>query len=620
MVIYNKVRVMMMSALLLGTGLTGFAQEPDKNKEERERLNREMTLERDYDPIVQDATKVMTLPAVREISVSKRPITYSDYALPVLPAKEMNLLPPGKVTTELLHSKRDGYLHFGGGTLANLTGDFGYHFLNTETDLLGVYFSHRSTNGNVAFDNDSIGKRKAKINDNLGGLDFKHHFDKATLTLGGNFGYSMFNYYGFPTNVYLSNVWAPSLENLPGDSITNQKNRLINVYGGISSDIPASLGYHIGAAYTNFHQKYSLSKEHDGMTENHLKMDFGLRSPVNNGNCFGVNVEGNLLTYTAPDTVAGNAIDSAGTAFKPHVNVTLNPYYRLDNGRLKLLLGLNLVLVSQNSEQKVFVSPNISLDAPFANWSVFYAKLGGGVTSNSMAELSRTNRYLNPAFTPDASKTWADLTLGVRSSATAGFWFDIFAGYKYTQSDVLFNPSSFNRIKDGFNNVSLVYQPTTQRMQVGATLKYDFQHIVDFYLKGVYNYYMLELEQEDTWKNAYAARGVDKDSLQAYGKPAFVAEAGINVRPLKPLTLSLDYGMMSGIYAYHPGLSTPYLEIQGNIKMKTIHDLRFRSSWKFNDMFAIYAQFNNVLFRKQELYYGYPLLPFSAMAGFSVTF
>lgn len=610
--VMRKIQVVMMSALLSGISSYSLAQEPDKKNEEKEQhqnLNREMTLEREYDPIVQDAAKVITLPEVREMSISKRPIIYSDYAVPLMPEKEMNILPAGTLMTEVEHSKRNGYLHFAGGMLMNFNGDFGYHLLNTDRDHLGIWFSHRSMNGKVEFEEDrNMAKRKAKFNDNLGGLDYKHRFDKATLRLGGKFGYSAFNYYGMPTNGKIYPGPDDQWSDFESDSTTNQGNRLINAYAGVASNIASSFGYHFGVDYTNFDQKYSLSKELDGMTENHIAIDFGLNSPVNNGQCFGMDVNMNILTYTEPSLINNVEIDSA--AFDTHFNATFSPYYRMESDTWKLLLGLNLMLVSQNSETDVFVSPNVKFEASIANWSVFYADLGGGVASNSMAELSRTNRYINPLFTADASKTWADLKLGVRSSAAAGLWFDIFAGYKYTESDVFFNPSAYNWVDNGFNNVSMAFQPTAQRIQVGAALKYDYKKVIDFYLKGVYNYY--DLKYDDTWKNVHGAVGLSKDDdMEVYGKPSFEVNAGVNVHPVKPLTLSLDYCMMSGAYAYVNN---------ENVKMKTINDLRLRASWKFNDIFNVYAQFNNLLFQKQELYYGYPLQPFSAMAGFSVSF
>ena len=598
----RKIHVVMITAILSGVSLNGLAQDADKKNED---LKREMTLERVYDPIVQDATKVNTLPVVREMNVQKRPIVYSDYSIAVIPEKEMSVLPPVELMTGVDHLSRKGYLHFGGGMLMNMMGDFGYHLIDNSKSQLGVNFSHRSMNGNVKFDDKwNIEKRKAKFNDNFGGLDFKHHFDMATMKLGGKFGHSAFNYYGMPTNLMLT----------PGadatcDTMTNQGNRLINLYGGIASDLPYSLGYHFGVDYTNFKQKYSLHKDLEGMTENHIALDMGMSSPVNDGRTFGADLNMNILSYSEPTRSNSVILDSA--AFNTHVNATLNPYFSMKSDTWKLLLGFNFMLVSQNSETDVYVSPNISFDAAVTNWTVFYATLGGGIESNSMAEISRLNRYINPAFTADASKTWADLKLGIRSSASAGLWFDIFAGYKYTESDLLFNPSSYPWISNGFNNVSMAFQPTTQRIQVGATLKYDFRKVVDFYVKGVYNYY--NVKDDDTWKNTYATTGMidDNEELKAYGRPSFVANIGINIRPITPLTFNLDYCMMTGMQAYTD---------KENVKMKAINDLRFRASWQFNDMIGAYAQFNNLLFQKYELYYGYPMQPFSAMVGFSLNF
>jgi hypothetical protein len=603
--VMRKIQVVMITALLSGMILPGFAQEPGKNKEDDEReradrqqnLNREMTLEREYDPIMQDAAKINTLPVVREVNVSKRPIVYSDYAVPVLTGKEMNVLPAGTFMTDVEHGKRNGYLHFAGGMLMNFSGDFGYHLLNTDRDKLGISFSHRSTNGNVKFSTDSIGARKAELNENIGRLGFSHRFDAATLSLGGSFGYSSFNYYGLPV--------APAVES---DSTTNQGNRYINVYAGIASGETSSLGYHIGVDYKNFNQKYALSDVYAGMTENNIGLNLGFSSPANDGRCFGVDLKMNVLTYTEP--VLGDYRTVADSAtFDNRYEATLSPYYRMESDKLRLLLGLNLMLVSQN-ETDVFVSPNITLDVPVANWSLFYLNLGGGIESNTMYELSRLNRYINPAFAPDASRTWADMKLGIRSSASAGLWFDLFAGYKYTESDVFYNPSSSIRTENGFNNVSMVFQPVSQRVQAGATLKYEYKHVFDFYLKGVYNYYTFKYL--DTWKNVYAADGLgENDDMEAYGKPALTINAGINVRPVKPLTLSFNYQMASGMYAYIN---------KENVKMNTINDLSLRTSWKFTDSFGIYAQFNNLLFQRQELYYGYPLQPFTAMAGFNVNF
>ena len=84
------------------------------------------------------------------------------------------------------YNKRRGYFNFGMGTRMNINGDLGYHILSTEKDQLNLWYSHRSTNGKPK-DYDV----KAKINDNLGGINYKHAFEKTIFSIGAKHGYSI---------------------------------------------------------------------------------------------------------------------------------------------------------------------------------------------------------------------------------------------------------------------------------------------------------------------------------------------------------------------------------------------------------------------------------------------
>ena len=211
---------------LLGSAAAASAQE-DVTKEKN--LNREMTLEREYDPSVQDASKVNTLPVVKEPEVRKIPIDYSNYTIAADPQKEISLLPSGNIMTQMDYNKRRGYFNFGMGTRMNINGDLGYHILSTEKDQLNLWYSHRSTNGKPK-DYDV----KAKINDNLGGINYKHAFEKTIFSIGAKYGYSAFNYYGGalsdPTSSY-----APSEDLLQRDRETNQVNQTIAATIGFES-------------------------------------------------------------------------------------------------------------------------------------------------------------------------------------------------------------------------------------------------------------------------------------------------------------------------------------------------------------------------------------------------
>lgn len=68
----------------------------------------------------QDASKVNTLPVVKEPEVRKIPIDYSNYTIAADPQKEISLLPSGNIMTQMDYNKRRGYFNFGIGTYLNI--------------------------------------------------------------------------------------------------------------------------------------------------------------------------------------------------------------------------------------------------------------------------------------------------------------------------------------------------------------------------------------------------------------------------------------------------------------------------------------------------------------------
>ena len=163
-------------------------------------LNRELTLEREYNPSVQDANKVNTLPEVKEPAATKIRINYDFLSIPAEPGREASRLPAGRFLAGMSYNKRRGYLNLGLGTYRNINGEAGYHILATGKDRLNLFLSHRSANGEVAYlDGFMKGEKvRARFNNNLGGINYRHEFPQAALRLGAKLEHSAFNYYGMP--------------------------------------------------------------------------------------------------------------------------------------------------------------------------------------------------------------------------------------------------------------------------------------------------------------------------------------------------------------------------------------------------------------------------------------
>lgn len=580
------VKVLCTVVLLGGTSLASAQQDGKKDKN----LNREMTLEREYDPSVQDASKVNSLPAVKEPEVRKMPINYSTFTVPVEPGKELGVLNSGKIMTDMEFNKRRGYFNFGGGNYLNLNGDLGYHILSTEKDKLGIYFSHRSTNGKIKSIQDDE-KRKAKLNDNLGVIRYSHEFSKLSLNLGMQYGYSGFNYYGYPGYSASSALLNPIPDN-------NQVNQQIYFNGGVASKNNGTFDYLLDIRYRNFSQKYAMSPDIDGAKENNAGLNLDLNAGFGGDKKIGLTVLGDYYSYSLPGDYKDEFSD-----FDNHAQVTLSPYFSVEGSNWNLKLGANAMFITGN-DSKVFASPNITADVEVAKATVLYANLSGEAKANSMYQVAMENRYANPMMAIRTGRTWLDGMIGIKSGVAPGFWFDIFAGYKITDNEHFFLPE-MNANGDLWGNVGLPVYMDAKLFRAGAILKYSYQQFVEFSLKGVYNAWTVDANKYTDLTMLPTA------GLEAYNKPKMELDASIDIKPIDKLTVSLGYYLGTDRYACVDGQ---------NQKMDNINELNVKGSYAFNDTFGAYVKINNLLSQKYDFYYGYRAQGFNAMVGINLNF
>lgn len=590
----TKYQKVLCVAVLLGSAVTVSAQEDETKK----KLDREMTLEREYAPTVQDANKVNTLPQIKEPQVTKRAISYSSFTLATDPEKQIALLPSGNIMTQMDYNKRRGYLNVAAGMHLNINGDFGYHILSTEKDKLNVFLSHRSTNGNIDYIQieDQV---KAKLNDNTGGINYAHTFEKAFLNLGGKYNYSGFNYYGLPIN----NMSSLPVEDLlsKADRETNQVNQTIQAKIGIEAKEDAAFFYLIDLDYINFSHKYGLSKELDGPTEHTLDAKFDFSAFFNGNQRVGVGGQVEYFAYNLPTYPAG----VPNCAFANHAEVTLSPYYKIAGENWNVKLGANVMFVT-GEDNSFTASPNIAADVEVADKTVLYLKADGRLYSNSAYETSLVNRYFNPTEEIAPTREWLNGQVGLKCGAAPGFWFDVFAGYKIRSSDALFVPSfTFNEGEFG-NYSNALSGIDTKAFFAGANLKYSYQNFLDIQLKGVYNSW--KGNYNDEWEGGSS----NADLTYVYGRPKVEINADVTVKPIDKLAIGLNYYLATDRYTR--------LFAMEDYKLNNINELNLQVGYTFNDTFGAYIKVNNLLNQQYEMYYGYPMQGINIMGGVNINF
>ncbi|MDR1557063.1 MAG: TonB-dependent receptor [Tannerellaceae bacterium] len=577
---------------LLGTPLSLAAQDDDQS------LNRELTLEREYNPSVQDANKVNTLPAVREPDVTRMPIDYAILSIPAEPGREIGTLAAERLLSDMTYNNRRGYLNLGVGTYRNINGDAGYHILSTDKDRLNLFLSHRSSNGDVKYQESYLKgeKVRAKLNNNLGGLNYRHEFSRAALRLGAMYGYSAFNYYGIPAPSMYS-VWPSPVV----DTETNQQSRQITLNAGLESKKTEPVGYVLDVDYTGFAYKYAWDNSMDGITEHSTGARMNLYKMFGADRWIGLAARMNSFFYNLPE--------ASSATFANYMEGTLTPYYQVEGDFWNLKLGMNLMFVTPRNDEKmkVFITPNAGFDLKAGSGTLLYLNAGGDIRSNSAFLLSRENLYTDPYMGVTPSRTWLDAVAGIKTAALPGFWFHAFAEYKRTDDDYFFIPYL---MPEGFGNVSRVLSYDSKLLRVGVEVKYAYRKLVEINLKGVYNNWNEE-------KEILRDEQIQTPDFQliperkAYGRPQRELMADIHVRPIGKVALTLNYRLSAG---------RKTLLYNKNEEMKDISELNFTGAYIFNDTWGAYLKLNNLLFKKYELIYGYPLQGFNLMAGININF
>jgi hypothetical protein len=527
-----------------------------------ERLNREMTLEREYNPTVQDADKVDTLSIFQERGMKKVDVQGIDTTFLLLPEREFDVLPIQGMAVEMMSGSQRGYLNVAGGMFMSFEGDAACRLVDTESDRLGVAFSHHSTNGKrnyLHYDGilSDVKEVKAKWNDNLAELTYSHRFDEGVkIRAGAEYNYTGFNYYGNP-------ILRASLPD------SGQVMQLFRAKVGVNSSADTeSLRYRLDVDYRNF----SYGKQ-PGVREQALALDFDVNTALSDEEKQRFGVSGKLRTH-----------------FNGGIETSVTPYYKVRGRKWQALLGANLAFLS-GEKKTTMVSPHIATSLEVARRTVIYAETHSALCANTWYEVSRINPYVAPMEQLTPSRQWLDSRLGLRSGAPKGTWLDIFVGYKMTDDDYLFLPD-----KDMLP-LGVIEKIDTRLFFVGTTVRYSYCEWAESYLKAVFN----------RWK----ATDEKGEVTKVYERPKAEVAVGVRLLPTEKLKLSMDYVLSAGRDSRFE---------ERDLSLKDIHALNLTGDYALTETLSAYLKLNNILFRHYELYYGYPLQGFQALAGISFTF
>ncbi len=563
-----KKTIFSVALLLVSTGI--FAQQQDSL------LRRQMELQREFNPTLQDANKINSLPSVPQPAIKKANTGYSPWAGRSTPPLEIAIPQPADIMTEVPFSSKKGYVSLGAGNYANIDGALGYRFVENEKSNLTFNFLHSSSNGDVNYvqESDPAGN-KAFFMDNLGQLCYGHLLNAFKLNLKAAYSHSAFNYYG----------------NTFGSTRTfNNENQTLGVFNlgvGVESNKSDFINYRGFIDYKNFSTKYGAALSDIGLKGNHINAMVGLDKPFQGGDSR-VGVDGKFL-----GVFYGQGMDD-------FTLLGANPYVAFEGLNWKARLGADL-LFQMLGGTKFRVAPNVELDLKVTDNSSLYASIKGGIDDNTYLDMISESRYIAPKTPVKSSFSIVDIEAGAKIGEASGFRFDIFGGFKKTEDEhfLVLNqtlptgafdvPSIKESLGPLYGNLS--------HSHIGGMIQSNIWSPLDIALR--------------VKKNFYTVNDSGIPDAKAYNKPGFETDISAAFSATNNLKFTLNYYLAGDRWAYFNG---------ANVKMNNINDLNFGAVYDINDSFAINLKANNLLFQKYDIWYGYPAQGFNAMGGFTFKF
>ena len=585
----NNIRIALSGLALLLSG-TLFAQQDSA-------LHRSVTVERDFQPVIQAAGKIATKPAVVETKIESSQVHYSDFTAEVTPQATFNPLlsqptrfEPGR--------KYNGYIR---GALGhpNTLLDFGYHLDDTKNSILDVYAHHRAEWGLAALSKTNVG------------LNFTHTYSKCDLYFGLSGGNIFYHKYGhFYDYSQTFGMWAKNDEAYPKPYTIGDKDKTslwtAEVYLGVKANAKQDMQYQVQTGYMLFAKAGAVS-EHQLRT----KGSFDWHSAEHHVGAQ-LYVQNNFLQLN-------DALGIPNSLYqKSRHNFRIEPYYAYEGTRLRVHVGVNFDLnigkghqiLSKTENVSFAPSPHINLEAQIAKqWLTIYADIKGSLGFGSLQSYMEENRYSMihaGIIRPCAPYTPVDAELGFHIRPHRDVLIEIHGGYAYmmyedfwiatANSTTVFEPLNKPLMAGDFIHD---HADNYQRGKIGGQLNYHYQDLVRVNLHGDYYIWKGDTTVYDrpNWELGLRIDGRINKNWSLYsdnhfaGKRLALATDGEHwLAPTIDLNLGLQYDMWVG-------------KVKNESTKGKTNNNALRPEPQPN--LTLFFQLNNWLHRKNEIYYGY---------------
>ena len=564
-------------------------------------VDQNVTVEREYKPIIQDAGKIISVPEIIEPNVEKTAAKYTEFSFPLPVGQNIQTLSAAELEHQRRNNPKDAFVRIGLGNNLNNLLDFALPVLKKTDMRLDLKLNHLAT-----FSKEAHSTTRAA-------LEFNNNYKNSEFYAGVGLGHEYFKYYGEQFDMTGTPKDLTSLKtgiyeelNFVRVNRTAQLFSLNNIVNGADNDVfwrfNAFAGMRSLPATETIRYKaevqYRLFDSRNGLTENIIHSKANFNTP-NGRNRSGIDVEMQNMMYK---TDIANTVMNVWDAYTVF---SMNPYYSIERERWDIRLGVKSSFSFVHG-RPFNPSPDVSFEwKAVPEWLAFYAGAGGSYKVNTLDGMFTENRFLFSDLRVQDTYTPISAYFGVKIKPVYNLLFDAYVNYQYIDNQYFFinkdyaysllSSTLLGSPNDSIiytNKFNVVYSAATL-VKVGLRANYNLRNLVNIQLKGAYNGWDVE------------------DIAMAWNKPKFEADMTADWRVTRNLNVTSNVFFESERFAKLG---------EQSMRMRPKVDINLGASYSYLNWFTLFGKVNNLTNNRYQESNGYEVQGMNVLVGASFSF
>ncbi len=563
-------------------------------------LDRSVTVERDFEPAIQPAGKITSLPSVLNVNISKERVEYSEFQR-VLPFdKSFKPLTAVEVIHQHRMPARDALIRLGMGNYWNTLGNVAIPIIKTSKTRMDMMVDHVGT----------FGKKQHSLTN--GAFIFNSLLSNYDLYAGIGLSHEYFNYYGdnfVPGGDTIDLAGFASLLSMPDPTYREQNLyritrapqdvKLSDLVNAPTHDVLWRFNAHTGirslpgVTSNRFvgELSYDLFSSMNGLQENIVRAAYGYDREAGKGR-YGMHFELNNMFYRQNNLPALNFWDFYSV-------FSMNPYYLIEGDEWFVRAGVKATF-SFIHGRPFNPSPDITAELRvIPELLSVYGGITGDYTLSTLSSIFSENPYVFPDLRVKDTYMPFNTTLGFKIKAQPNLLLDAFMDFRVIRDQYFFVNKEYKTTEvPGLgetlftNRFNAIYSDANL-FRFGVRANYNYRNTINIQARGVYNGWSVKTENH------------------AWMKPALQGELHADWKMSQKISLSTNLYFDGARYAKLGDVAH---------RMNPTVDMNLGASYSFSRAFSLFSRLNNVFNSKYEHFYGYRVQGINFLLGGTVSF